>query len=114
MIIRKGNINGSDFANMWLWGPAGSDQLVWGTACNWTGTSINPGPLVEDFATAISSLRDFQTTSPRAITLSGHSGMEVKLTVPSDANLRVVLERSRRAERVPELGRPLLPAAGPD
>ncbi len=82
VIIQKGNEQGSDFANLWLWGPT-TGQMVWGTACAWTGTSFTPGPSVDELASAIAGLTGFQTTQPTAVTVSGYSGKELKLTVPA-------------------------------
>ena len=86
-IVMKGNIYGTDFANMWPWGPtdATQPQLVWGTACQWTGTSFDPGPTVDQLATALAGLQGFRTTQPAPVTVGGYSGKELQLTVPSDA-----------------------------
>ena len=98
VIVMKGDTNGTDFANLWLWGPAGPTQLVWRTACAWTGTEFTPGPSVDDLATAIAGLTGFQSTQPTPTTVSGYSGQELKLTVPESANLQSCAHESGLSE----------------
>jgi hypothetical protein len=87
IIATKGSEGGTDFAAMWLGWWTDGTQIVWRTACQWTGTGYTPGPSVDDLASAIAGLSGFQSTQPTPVTVSGYSGKELKLTVPSNADL---------------------------
>jgi hypothetical protein len=87
IIVVKGNESGTDFAAMWLGWTTDPTQIVWGTACQWTGTGFTPGPSVDELANAIAGLSGFRSTQPTPVTVSGYSGKELKLTVPSNADL---------------------------
>ena len=50
---------------MWLGWSADATQMVWGTACAWTGTSFTPGPSVDDLSSAIAGLTDSRRRSRR-------------------------------------------------
>ena len=66
---------------------------VWGelptlfsNACQWAGTTITPGPTVDDLANAIEGLSGFQSSTPTGVTVSGYQGKRLQVTVPSDVN----------------------------
>lgn len=67
VVLEKGSEQSPDFAAIWLWGTADSTQLVWRTACAWTGTSFTPGPSVDDLASALAGLSDSRRRSQRPL-----------------------------------------------
>lgn len=57
---------------------------VYGHPCQWQGTLFDPGPGVDDLANAL-VLRPMRgATEPTDVTLDGHDGRYVELSVPAD------------------------------
>jgi hypothetical protein len=57
---------------------------VYRDGCHWAGTLFDPpvGPTVDDLATAISGLKDRETTTPVDVTVDGFAGKELEMTIP--------------------------------
>ena len=50
------------------------------------GTSVTPGPSVNDYATALTTIPTWHATQPTDVSIGGHQGKRVQLTVPPDAD----------------------------
>ena len=76
--------NPPDFGALFLWyGITG----IYTEPCQWTGTFVTPGDSAAEWATALAGLSGFDTTAPTDVTIGGHPGKRLQLTVPADANL---------------------------
>ena len=75
-----------DQAVLWLWGPLVSPDSDLSTdPCQWQSTRFVPGPSVDDYATALTTLHTWQISQPQPVTVGGYSGKRVIMTVPADA-----------------------------
>jgi hypothetical protein len=45
---------------------------------------------VDELATALTSLEDFESTEPSDVALNGYEGKRVALTVPADVDVRSI------------------------
>lgn len=75
--------NPPDEGYLAMWGEL---PTLFSNACQWIGTTITPGPSVDDLANAIAGLSGFQTSTPAGVTVSGYQGKRLQVTVPSDVN----------------------------
>lgn len=57
---------------------------VYGHPCDWTGTLFDPGPTVDDLATALSGIPLRAATQPVDAALSGFAGKGLEWSVPED------------------------------
>ena len=73
-------------ASLIIWGEVGPATVVYGKACQWAGSNVIPGPTVEDLADALAGLDDFETFGPTDVTVAGHDGKRVQLTVPGNVD----------------------------
>jgi hypothetical protein len=73
-------------ASLIIWGEVGPTAALYERACQWAGTNVVPGPTVGDLAGALTGLVDFHTSGPMDVTVGGHDGERVKLTVPDDVD----------------------------
>jgi len=76
----------SEHAIMWLWGPLSASETIYRDPCQWFGTGFNPGPSVDDYATALTTIDTWRATPPTDVTVGGRPGKRVQLTVPADAD----------------------------
>jgi hypothetical protein len=62
---------------------------VYGGGCEWQGTAVDPpvGPSVDDLATALVAQGGPGTAAPIDVTIGGHSGKKVELSIPADVDL---------------------------
>jgi len=75
-----------DYGVLWLWGPLASPDSDLSTdPCQWQSTRFVPGPSVDDYATALTTLNTWQFSQPQPVTVGGYSGKRVVMTVPADA-----------------------------
>ncbi len=58
--------------------------LVFRDACKWDGSAFDPGPTVDNLVDALVAQQTSSATSPTEVTLAGHSGKYLELTVPPD------------------------------
>jgi hypothetical protein len=94
--VTKGDHGNSppDFGALFLWyGITG----LYTAPCQWTGTFVNPGDTVAAWATALAGLSGFDTTEPTDVTIGGHPGKRVQLTVPADATLSGCVQNEYRS-----------------
>ena len=73
-------------ASLIIWGEVGPGTALYERACQWAGTNVTPGSTVGDLADALAGLDDFETSGPMDVTVGGHDGKRVQLTVPDDVN----------------------------
>jgi len=60
-------------------------QSIYADPCHDRGLlSPQPGPSVDDLATALSKLPGFTSTTPTDVTIDGYSGKQLTLTAPAD------------------------------
>jgi hypothetical protein len=85
----------ADLAALALWGKP--DGLVFTEPCQWRGTGVNPGPTVDDFATALAALDGFDTSEPTDVTVAGYHGKHVRLVVPDDVDFADCLSGEYRS-----------------
>jgi hypothetical protein len=69
-----------------------SPQLVGNVytgGCHWLGTALNPpiGPTVDDLATALLAQAGPGASPPIAVTVGGHAGKKVELSIPQDVDV---------------------------
>lgn len=57
---------------------------LYGHPCKWRGTLFDPGPTVDDLATALVDIPLRNATQPVDVTLGGYAGKYVEWTVPTD------------------------------
>lgn len=59
---------------------------VYTGGCHWRGTALVPtlGPTVDDLATALSAQAGPGASPPSAVTVGGHPGKKVELSIPED------------------------------
>jgi len=57
-------------------------------ACESQGSEFEPGPSVDDLASALSSLAGFESSGPTDVTVNRWEGKRVALTVPADVDVR--------------------------
>ena len=69
-------------ASLIIWGEVGPGTALYEKACQWAGTNVTPGSTVGDLADALGGLEDFETSGPMDVTVGGHDGKRVELTVP--------------------------------
>ncbi len=75
----------ADGAQMYLGGDITS---LYADACESAGSEFEPGPTVDDLASALTSLEGFELSEPTDVTLNGYEGKRVALTVPADVDVR--------------------------
>jgi hypothetical protein len=75
--------NGDDRYGVGYWAPSG----VYADACSGQGPSPDPGPTAKDVASALSTQQGPHTTQPKPVTVDGHQGWYVELSVPTDSDL---------------------------
>jgi hypothetical protein len=71
---------------LWLWGPLPQSDYLYRNPCHWSGTDFLPGPTVNDYAEALTSVDAWNATEPTDVTVGGRQGKRLQLTVPADAN----------------------------
>ena len=73
-------------APCWIWGPTAAYEFVYADPCQWSASRrVVPGPTVDDFATALTTLDTWHASEPTE-TVVGGQGKRVQLTVPADTN----------------------------
>lgn len=62
---------------------------VYTGGCHWVGTALNPpvGPTVDDLATALLAQAGPGASPPVAVTVDGHPGKKVELSIPQDIDV---------------------------
>jgi hypothetical protein len=57
--------------------------------CHWLGTKLDPpvGPTVDDLATALNAQAGRGASPPTAVTVGGHPGKKVELSIPQDIDV---------------------------
>lgn len=88
-LLMRHDPGGAEHGILWLWGqiPAsGVDAAIYRDPCHWRGTGFTPGPSVSDYATALTTIPTWHATQPTDVTVGGHQGKRLQLTVPADAN----------------------------
>jgi hypothetical protein len=62
---------------------------VYTGGCQWQGTALDPpvGPTVDDLATALVAQGGPGTAAPRKVTIGGHPGKKVELSIPGDVDI---------------------------
>ena len=62
---------------------------VYTGGCHWLGTALTPpvGPTVDDLATALSAQAGPGAAPPVAVTVDGHPGKKVELSIPQDLDV---------------------------
>ena len=62
---------------------------VYTGGCHWVGTALNPpvGPTVDDLATALLAQAGPGASPPVAVTVGGHPGKKVELSIPQDIDV---------------------------
>jgi len=85
-VLIRHDPGGNEHAIMWLWGPLPASETIFRDPCHWRGTAVTPGPSVADYATALTSVDTWHATPPTDVTVGGHHGKRLQLTVPPDAN----------------------------
>jgi hypothetical protein len=62
---------------------------VYTGGCHWLGTALVPriGPTVDDLATALSAQSGPGGSQPTAVTVGGHAGKKVELSIPQDVDV---------------------------
>ena len=62
---------------------------VYTGGCHWRGTELNPpvGPTVDDLATALFAQAEPGASPPTAVTVGGHPGKKVELSIPEDLDM---------------------------
>jgi hypothetical protein len=71
-------------ANLWLVGPVSN---VYEDGCDWGRNSQMdppPGPTIDDFASALPSVRDRDVSAPTDVEVGGHSAKYLHITAPAD------------------------------
>ena len=84
---------------------------VYTGGCHWVGTALNPpvGPTVDDLATALLAQAGPGASPPVAVTVDGHPGKKVELSIPQDIDVTDVRFRWRcRPLRSVVGGRPIV------
>jgi hypothetical protein len=66
----------------------GDMTSLYADACKSAGTAFEPGPSVDDLVSALTSLEGFESNEPTDVTLNGHSGRRVAVTVPAGVDVR--------------------------
>ena len=84
VLVSKGSVGFADLAEFDMAGTIDFTHMVWIQPCQWTGSSVTPGPGVDDLATALAGLHGFTATQPTDMTVGGYSGKRLQLTVPGD------------------------------
>jgi hypothetical protein len=61
---------------------------VYGDPCHWKGSALTPpvGPTVDDLAAALAEQAGAAAIAPTDVTLGGHAGKKVELTIPDDVD----------------------------
>lgn len=75
--------NGDDRYAVGYWAPRG----VYANACTGQGPAPDPGPTAKAVAAALSAQRGPHTTRPKPVTVDGHPGWYLELSVPPHADL---------------------------
>jgi hypothetical protein len=80
---------GADAAGGWLTGAGGAEiafslsQRLYADPCHDRGFLVpQPGPTVDDLASALASLPGFDATTPTDVTVDGYQGKQLTLTAP--------------------------------
>ena len=62
---------------------------VYTGGCQWQGTALDPpvGPTVDDLATALVAHGGPGTVGPTEVTIGGHPGKKVELSIPADVDI---------------------------
>ena len=68
---------------------AAREHCVYTGGCHWKGTALVPavGPTVDDLSTALNALAGPGASPPIAVTVGGHPGMKVELSIPADLDI---------------------------
>ena len=87
VILGKNVLGDPDLYDIYL-----SPQLVGNVytgGCNWRGTALDPpiGPTVDDLATALLAQAGPGASPPTAVTVGGHPGKKVELSIPEDLDV---------------------------
>lgn len=72
-----------DFGGLFMWA---DDPGLFTEPCQWQGTYVKPGSTAADLATALADLDGFEASEPTNVTVGGHQGKRLQLTVPADVN----------------------------
>lgn len=75
--------NGDDKYAVGYWAPSG----VYADACSGQGGAPDPGATAKDVASALSAQQGPRTTRPKPVTVDGHQGWYLELSVPTNADL---------------------------
>lgn len=64
-------------------------ENVYTGGCNWRGTALDPpiGPTVDDLAAALLAQAGPGASPPTAVTVGGHPGKKVELSIPGDLDV---------------------------
>jgi hypothetical protein len=87
VFVGKNVAGGGDVFDLYF-----SPQLVGNVytgGCHWLGTALNPpiGPTVDDLATALLAQAGPGASPPIAVTVGGHAGKKVELSIPQDVDV---------------------------
>ena len=87
VFVGKNVPGGSDVFDLQL-SPHLVDNVYTG-GCHWHGTALVPrvGPTVDDLATALSAQAGPGASPPTAVTVGGHPGKKVELSIPEDLDV---------------------------
>ena len=85
--VGKNVTGGSDLFDVYMT-PHFVDNVYTG-GCHWKGTALVPavGPTVDDLAIALHALAGPGASPPTPVTVGGHPGMKVELSIPEDLDI---------------------------
>lgn len=83
VLSRQKAPNGDDAYGVAYWAPSG----VYSDACTGHGSAPSPGSTAKEVALALFSQRGPRTTRPRPVTLDGHRGWYLELSLPKNTDL---------------------------
>lgn len=83
VLSRQKAPNGDDAYGVGYWAPSG----VYSDACTGHGTAQSPGSTAKEVALALFSQHGPRTTRPRPVTLGGHQGWYLELSLPKSTDL---------------------------
>jgi hypothetical protein len=87
VFVGKNVAGGGDVFDL-QFGPHLVDNVYTG-GCHWLGTALVPrvGPTVDDLATALNAQAGPGASPPTAVTVGGHPGKKVELSIPADLDV---------------------------